>query len=200
MNAKIFLCSILGCILGVASTIHAETTFRLATRSEAIPENGTVSYTVLRTAENEFSFLPPSQWRQAVNQKASALSWTAPDYRTSIQMQLHGGSSNGIPKLKPEPLQQELLSRHKQAKILEEFPCYSSGSTGLAFDWERPGEGGFTIRSRSAFLPIAGGLVELTLTASKDQFENRQMDLMRFLNSLRITAEKAVPVSKVTKP
>lgn len=198
MTTKIFLQSILGCILGVAFTIQAETNFRLSTRNEAIPENGIVSYTVLRSEVNEFSFLPPPQWRQAIDQKASSISWTAPDYRTSIQMQLHNTTSNGIPKLQAESLRQELTSRHKQVKILEQFPCYSSGSAGLAFDWERPGEGGFTIRSRSAFLPIDGGLVELTLTASKEQFETRQMDLMRLLNSLRITAVKAVPVMRVT--
>lgn len=175
--------------------VQADGTFRLATRNEAIPENGVVTYTVLRTDENEFNFLPPHQWRQTADQKSATLSWTAPDFRTSIQMQVREANTNEAPKLNATTLRDELVSRNKQVKIVEEFPCYTSGGSGLAFDWERPGESGFTIRSRSAFIPIAGGQVELTLTTSKEQFDKRQMDLMRLLNSLRITPEKSRPAS-----
>lgn len=186
MTNTIFSAAIL-CFVLASSSVNAETIFRLSTRNEPIPENGVVAYTVLRADENEFAFLPPPQWKLEVDQKKSSLSWTSPDFRSliQIQIQVNAGTSNNAAKLNSEELKAALVARHKQTKILEQFPCYTSGLSGIAFDWERSGEGGFIIRHRSAFIPIAGGYAELTLATPSDQFEKRHMDLMRLLNSFR---------------
>ena len=188
MTNRPFFFAIISCIASTVCPVHAETTFRLFTRNESIPENGVVTYTVLRANESEFTFLPPPQWKLEIDRKAGSLSWTSPDYRCLIQMQVNAGSSNRAPKLNSEELKKALLARHKQASILGEFPCYTSGLTGIAFDWERPGDSGLAIRSRSAFVPITDGTAELTFSTSRDQFEKRHMDLMRLLNSFRVTA------------
>lgn len=178
----------------------AEATFNISTRNEAIPENGTVICTVLKTGENEFTFLPPPQWKPEVDRKTSSMAWTAPDYRSMIQLRLIAGASNAVPALKPGELKKVLLSRHSHARILEEFPCHTAGLSGVAFDWDRPGEGGFVIRARSAFIPVAGGIAELTLTTPSTQFEARHMDLMRLLNSLRVANPVTPPGRPITRP
>lgn len=175
------------CIPLTGSILFAGPVFKIGTRNEVIPENGTATYTVLTTGKNEFNLLPPPRWRPEVDARSASLSWTSPDYLSMIQMQIKSSEGDDIPQLKADELRQILQSRHEKAKILEAFPCYSSGLSGLAFDCERAPDNGFLVCSRIAFLPVSGGIVELTLTAPKEQFIARQMDLMRLLNSLRVT-------------
>ena len=77
------------------------------------------------------------------------------------------------------------------SKIIEEIPCHTSGSSGIAFDSERTVDGQFQVKSRIAFIPVTGGFVQITLTTPKGEFRNRQMDLSRFLNSFRVVKLKA---------
>lgn len=185
MHSKRLLPSLL-CIPLASSILIANPAFKIGSRNEPIPENGIATYTVVTTGKNEFTLLPPPRWKSEADAKSTSLSWTSPDYRSMIQMRIMASDSDAAPKLKADELRQTIRARHAKVKILEEFPCYTSGLSGLAFDCERPADGGFKLQSRVAFIPISGGTAELTLTAPHEQFTTRQMDFMRLLNSLRV--------------
>ncbi len=167
--------------------LHGQATFQVGTRNEEIPENGVVAYTVVKTTRNEFSFLPPHQWRVETDAKAGTLSWTSPDYRSMIQLLLPKAGSDETPKLKAEELRGTITSQPAPATITGEFPCYTSGLSGLAFDAVRRVDGKIEVSTRTAFVPVSGGIVQITLTAPKEQFTARQMDLSRYLNSFKVT-------------
>ncbi len=167
--------------------LHSQAAFQIGTRNEEIPENGVVSYTVVRTTRNEFSFLPPPQWRAETDAKAETLSWTSPDYRSMIQLQLPKTATDETPKLKAEELRATILSPSTKLTLTGEFPCYTSGLSGLAFDTTQHVDGKFETSTRTAFFPVSGGVARITLTAPKEQFTTRQLDLSRYLNSLKVT-------------
>ena len=161
--------------------------FKLGVRLEEIAEAGSVSYSVLNTRNNEYIFLPPSGWKSDVDVKARTISWTSPDYQSLIRLQVPESESEETPSIKSEALRQEFLRDFSDARILEESPSYSAGLAGLAFDADRTVDGKFQAKVRAAFLPVAGGMLKVTLSTPKEQFVSRQGDLSRFMNSLRTT-------------
>lgn len=180
-------------LLCIAATTANECTaapLSIGTRNETIPENGTVTYTVVKTGQNDLSFLPPPGWKAEADAKANTLTWTSPDYLSMIRLKISEGEGDAIPKLNADELRQTISQELENSKITEEFPCYTSGSTGLAFDSERAVGDKFLVKSRIAFIPVPGGFARITLTAPREEFRTRQMDFSRFLNSFRITRLK----------
>lgn len=165
--------------------------FSMSTRTVEIPESGHVTYTVLRTANNEISFLPPQAWKAAIDAKAGTITWTSPDYRSMIRLRIQDDGTSQVPKLQPEELRQAVLQELTGAKITEEFPCYTAGGSGLAFDAEHVVKGDFPVASRLAFVPIPGGTAQFNLTSPRDQFSKKQMVLSRFLTSFRVENNKS---------
>jgi len=164
--------------------------FSIGAREESIPENGTVTYTVVKTDQNEFSFLPPPGWRAEVDKKRNTLTWTSPDYRSMVRLKISDTDGDTTPNLKLAELRQLISEQNEDSKIIEESPCYTSGLAGLAFDTERATEGKFVVNSRIAFIPVTGGYAQVVLTSPKEEFRTRQTDLSRYLNSFRVTKLK----------
>lgn len=162
----------------------------VGTRNEIIPENGTVIYTVAKSGQNEFTFLPPHGWKSEVDANANTLTWTSPDYRSMVRLKITDTDGDAIPKLNADELRQAISLEQSLAKIIEEHPCYTSGSAGIAFDFERTVDGKFLVNSRIAYIPVPGGFAQITLTAPKEEFRSRQVDLSRFLNSFRLVKLK----------
>ena len=159
----------------------------VGTRSEIIPENGTFIYMVAKTAQNEFTFLPPHGWKSVADTKAGTLTWTSPDYRSMVRLKISDANGDAVPAMKADELRQILAHELEDSKFIEELPCYTSGSRGIAFDSERVADGKFPVSSRIAFIPVAGGFAQITLTTPIAEFKSRQMDFSRFLNSFRVT-------------
>jgi len=164
--------------------------FTLSSRTTEIPESGQVTYTILRTEKNETAFLPPPGWKSEFDAKGGTITWTSPDYQSMIRLKISNNGSDQSPKLRPEELRETVGQEISGAKINEEFPCFTSGASGLAVDCEHTEKGQFTMASRVALVPIPGGLARFTLTSPKDQFTKRQIDFSRFLNSFRIENNK----------
>jgi hypothetical protein len=165
--------------------------FTLGSRTAEIPESGKVTYTILRTGKNEVSFLPPSGWKSEVDAKGGTITWTSTDYQSSIRLKIADGGGDQAPKLRAEDLRETVVQEISGAKINEEFPCFTSGASGLALDCEHVAKGQFAMASRVALVPIPGGLTQFNLTSPKDQFTKRQIDFTRFLNSFRIENSKS---------
>ncbi len=183
----------LGCLLAVSASLSAAETFRLGTRSEEIPEAGAVKFTTLSAGLNEYVFLPPPGWKTEPDSKTATVTWTSPDFRSLLRLRVPLGDSETIPKPNADELRVLATESKAENKIVEESPCYTAGLAGLAFDIERTTDTKAAIRMRRAFVPVAGGFVEFTVSGPADEFQNRQSDLSRFLNSFRAT--RATPNS-----
>ena len=118
--------------------------------------------------------------------KDGTITWTSPDYQSMIRLKVSNNGGDQSPKLRPEELRQTVAQEISEAKINEEFPCFTAGAAGLALDCEHVVKGQFVMASRVALVPIPGGLAQFNLTSPKDQFAKRQIDFSRFLNSFRI--------------
>jgi len=167
--------------------------FSLGARTINIPEAGQTTYSVLNTAKNEISFLPPQGWKADIDAKAGTITWTSPDYRSMLSLKIKDDKGDQTPKLQAEELRQSVLQSMEGAKIKEEFPCYTSGGSGLAFDCERNADETSAMSVRLAFVPVPGGMAQFNLTSPHDQFIKRQVDFSRFLNSFRVETEKSKP-------
>jgi hypothetical protein len=165
--------------------------FTLGSRTAEIPENGQVTYTILHTEKNETSFLPPSGWKADIDAKGGTITWTSPDYQSMIRLKISNNGGDQTRKLRPEELRETVGQEISGAKINEEFPCFTSGVSGLALDCEHTDKGQFVMASRVALVPIPGGLAQFTLTSPKAQFSKQQIDFSRFLNSFRIENGKS---------
>jgi len=160
--------------------------FTLGSRTAEIPENGKVTYTILRTEKNETSFLPPSGWKSDVDAKAETITWTSADYQSSIRLKIRDVGRDQSRTVRAEELRETVAQEISGAKITEEFPCFTAGGSGFALDCEHVVKDRFVMASRVALVPITSGLVQFNLTSPKDQFTKRQIDFNRFLNSFRI--------------
>jgi hypothetical protein len=164
--------------------------FSLGTRTVEIPEAGPATLTVLRTAKNELSFLPPTGWKAETDAAAGTITWTSPDYRSMIRLKVKDDAVEQTPKLQADALRQSVLQELPGASIKAELPCYTSGGSGLAFDCEPALAGESPAATRLAFVPIPGGMAQFNLTSPSDQFAKKQIDLSRFLNSFRVENPK----------
>jgi len=107
-----------------------------------------------------------------------------------IRLKVSNNGGDQPPKLRPEELRETVAQEIFDAKIIEEFSCFTSGSSGLALDCDHVVKGQFAMSSRVALVPIPGGLAQFNLTSPKDQFVKRQIDFSRFLNSFRSETDK----------
>lgn len=172
-------------ILAWANPTYAEP-FSLSTRTIEIPESGEVTNTVLRTATHEFTFQAPAQWKSTIDTKAGVIHWTSGDYRSALRFRITTNGGGQRAQNRPEELKHVVLRELPAAKFSEQFPCYSGGASGVAFDLESFLDDKHATAIRVAFIPFSHGHVQLNLTTARDEFQERQVDLTRFLNSLRI--------------
>ena len=167
-------------------TLQAGQPFSLGTRTVEIPENGTVEHLVLRTSNIEISFQPPAGWKADINTNSGVIAWISADYGTMLRLKIETDGSDKTPPLKPEDLRQRLLVERPSGKLIEEFPCHTASASGIAFDLEQSAEATPSSSSRIAYVPVQGGVAQITLSAPSAEFSRRQIVLTQFLNSLRI--------------
>jgi hypothetical protein len=177
--------------VGVITPARAEH-FSMSTRTIEIPESGEVTNTVLRIETHEFTFLPPTQWKSIINDKAGVITWTSGDYRSVLRLSITVSTNrSGQPtQNRPEELKHVVLQELPAARIIEQFNCYTATGAAVAFDLERLLDDKHSTALRVVFLPFSGGYVQIRLTAAIEDFFDRQVDLTRFLNSFRIDPVK----------
>lgn len=180
-----------GLLLLLVPNLPGQTTpFTLATRTVQIPESGDITCTVLRGPECEFMFRPPLDWRPQPDLDHGTITWTSPDYTSTlrIRIKLSGGGQPIQPR--PEELRQVVLQELPAAHITDEFNCPTGGPTGQAVDLEYVVEDRFPFSARAAFIPCPGGRAEIRLTVPRDQFPQAQIEWAGFLNSFHVEPVK----------
>jgi hypothetical protein len=165
--------------------------FSLGSRTSDIPERGKVTFAILRTEKSETSFLPPAGWKADVDAKEKTITWTSPDYQSMIRLKIVENGGDQLSKPRVEELKEAVAQQFTDAKVKEEFPCFTSGAAGLGLDCEHVAKGQFVMASRLALVPIPKGSVQFNLTTPRDQFVKKQTDFNHFLNSFRIENGKS---------
>ena len=171
-----------GC--GLGGVTHAESFF-LATRTRAIPEAGTVTNSVLCSSRHELAFQPPRGWKESFDTNNLQFTWISGDYASMVRLKI--SPSWQTPVLNTEELRQTVLERHPKAQIREQFTCYTTGGTGLAFDLEEAGDRQTRTSTRVAFVPSVAGLAEFTLVTPTEQVSKNQLQFSQFLNSFQVS-------------
>lgn len=167
-------------------SLQAGQSFSLSTRTVEIPENGTVEHLVMRTSNIEISFQPPAGWKADINTNSGVIAWVSSDYATMLSLKIESEGSEKAPSLKPEDFRKLLLAERPTAKVREEFPCHAANASGIGFDVEQNTDAAPSNCSRIAYIPVQGGVAQITLSTSSAEFDRRQITFTRFLNSLRV--------------
>jgi hypothetical protein len=160
--------------------------FRFFPQPVEIPERGEVISYVLLLGTNRFSFLPPPHWQlryEAAERKAVL---TSRDLAASMTLKIVLTNQPGAAPLAPEPLRLRVLESLPEARILREFPCYTSALKGLAFDLERVAGNRTKLVTRQAYVPFGAGMLELSLTTPASRFPKFKSAFSSLLTSFRI--------------
>jgi len=172
--------------LSLVRPLGAEAEFRLFTEVSEIPERGKVTNYVLLMHGRRFSFLPPPRWCVRPDAAGKRVHLLPQDLRAGISFEVVFQEDADIPPLNEQALRQRVLDRYPEAKITNEFRCYTSGAEGTAFDIERLVEHQTPVSSRIAFVRFAGGTVEFELTTDTARFADYHLAFGRLLSSFRI--------------
>jgi hypothetical protein len=173
----------------VCSGIAAEPLL-LLTRTNEIPERGLVMNTVVCTEHQEFSLLPPTDWKRNVDTNEMQITWLSPDFNTLIRMRIVPGPDGRTPAPVSSELRKVIRQQFAGARIGEEFVCFTGGAAGLGFDLEQ-GEGdSLKTATRFASVPFPTGRVELSLSAPPESFSSQAHLFTSLLNSFQIAPRR----------
>jgi hypothetical protein len=157
----------------------------IESRTVAIPENGSVSSVIVRTAQSEVSLIPPSNWRLTIDTNTTTLTWQTRDFRTMLRLHLVPGPT-GVASVNKEALRRRVRVDFPDAEIMDESECFTANLSGTGFELEQR-KTQFPSVTRLAFVPYDGGMLELQVTFPVDDREQIRPSLTSVMNSLRIT-------------
>jgi hypothetical protein len=173
---------LLSALTFTTASLQAESVF-ITTRGVEIPEAGFVTNTVLHTTRHELTFLPPRNWKENFDTNSLTFVWSSGDYTTELRLRIAAALNPA--ELKPDELREKIRRDFPQARLKEEFPCYTSTGRGLAFDLEESGPQGLVTATRMGFVPFEGGMLEFKLVTPADQLQQNHLLFGHFLNSFR---------------
>lgn len=172
----------------VAGNGLAENQFRLTTKAEQIPEIGIVTNWVVGAGSYDFTFRPPPEWKLRSQPLENKVTLISPDWSSALGFRIVWTESflNPAANSRPDEFRTRLLKTHPEAKIRDEFPCYSNDSKGWGFDFEQLGPKNLKLLNRVAFIPFTGGVIEVSLTSPPENFLKQHQAFSAFLTSFQI--------------
>jgi hypothetical protein len=159
--------------------------FHLREQKVKAPEMGEVLSYILVCGADEFSFMPPADWRVKVEPDRRRLVFQSTNNTASIFLAVSGPNPALQAGTDPESLRQEVRQQFTGARIIEQFPCYTSSHAGRGFDVEWIGGGQVPMTSRVACFATSGRTVEFTLTTMAGRFWTFRPVLGALLTSFR---------------
>lgn len=143
-------------------------------------------YAFVTAGPEKYTFLVPETYRVDTSDPAK-LKLASADYSVMITLGLVGDLAVGT-KLDAASLQARVLAKYAEVAINAEQTSGANGQTvpALDFTWKAPGD--VTRKSRTTYVPVAGGLMEFTLTASPDKFEASLTELNLVLLTFRTSS------------
>ena len=176
-----------------ARALLAADQFYLREQKVKAPEMGEILCYVLVSGTLEYSLRPPADWRMRVEPASHCVTFDSPDHTADIRLLLAGPNPALREKADPALLRKQVEQRFAEAKIIEEFPCYTSSYAGRAFDLEWTAAGSVPMASRVACFPTPNGSLEFTLTTMASKFRNCRPALARLMTSFQPTSTPGRP-------
>jgi hypothetical protein len=159
--------------------------FTIESRTVVVPENGSVSSLILRTAQSEVSLIPPPNWRLSIDTNTTTLTWQSRDFRTMLRLHLVPGQGGGA-SLNKDVLREHVKLDFPDAVIRDEAECFTATHSGTGFELEQR-NAQYSWVTRLSFVPYDGGMLELRITCPLEDDEQTRHCLTGIMNSLRIT-------------
>lgn len=154
----------------------------------------------LHTDEGVFFFVPPASWSQQFKTQENEISYLSPQNDTCIKFSITWTKPGELVPLKSEFLRAYVQTKYPGAKILEEFPCYTSSQSGTGFQLEQTSASSKVSLTRLAFVPFPGGWLEFRLTTAIDLFPKRAQAFSTLVSSFRYTpGTNSVPQKAAAK-
>jgi hypothetical protein len=162
--------------------VQASEAFQLTPHAFKIPERGHVTGYLLLAGSNRFTFLPPHEWQAKANPVKHEVVLMRRDLVTSITIKIQT-SAEATEKIDPVRLRDRVQENYPQARVTEEFPCYTRGREGLClgFEWLTPAK--TKAYTHLACVPFASGTIEFNLTAPVAKFPGCRRALGTLLGS-----------------
>lgn len=151
-------------LIAAAISTQAASSFSLREQKVSAPEMGEVLTCVLGIGANEFTFVPPYQWRVGGDPARARVILNSSDRTATIMISFGAVNPALAEKAEPDELRRQILRRFTKARIIEEFPCYTSSHSGRAFDVMWTGPGDVPMGTRIALFPTESGSIEFTLS------------------------------------
>jgi len=179
---------LLPCILVARLTLAgpalaAKATFQLKSRITYPPEMGEVRCYDITSSLGQFTFRPPADWWLEVKAKACQFTLHSPKDDAHVEVRLAGVNSALSPKPDHDALRRQVLERYRGARVIEQFPVFTSVSQGQAFAMVWNPAKGVRTAIRLALVPCPGGTLEFCLTAAPDAIESHRHVFSALLTS-----------------
>jgi hypothetical protein len=148
------------------------------------PYAGEVTRGIITAATNQFSFVIPNGFRKLAEVSGKTVTLTSTGRTASLTFRIFEHTVDGKIDLKPDGLRENVLGRFKEAKVVDEFPAYIESTNGPAFEVEWSGQV-CKMTSRVAFVPYAGGHVEVIVQSPAAEFRSYDAAFASFLTMIR---------------
>ncbi len=126
-------------------------------------------YAFVTSGTEKYTFLVPEAYRVDTSDPAKVKLASA-DFSGMIILGLARGFPAGV-KIDAAALEARVHANFPEATINAEQSVCANGQTAPALDFTWKADSGVTRKTRTTFIPVAGGLMEFTLTASPEKFE-----------------------------
>lgn len=164
--------------------------------NQSTPFAGEITRGIIVAETNQFSFVVPNGFRQQIDPKAKKVTLVSTNLLCAIVATIHEAAIEGKADLQPDSLRQLVLSRYKDAKVVDEFNASIESMSGPAFEIEWTNDLR-KMSTRAAFIPYPGGHLEVTVQAPARIFRSYDQSLFEFLLSVRTSpAGSKLPVQE----
>lgn len=168
----------------VAAPMFAAPGLTVHTRTERPPEMDVITIAEVGFHENQFALVLPRTWRFEADAEGSALKFYSDVNRAKIVVRFTHETPEAAMQ-SAEALRHLVAPHLPSAKLLEEFPTFSSGGKGKGalFSYS------LNMRCRAAVFPTARGCATFLLTCSTNELSSEQT-FSALLNSFRPIASQ----------
>lgn len=151
---------------------------------EKTPFSGEVTRGIITAATNQFSFVIPNGFRRQPEISGKALTLTSTGQTASLTFRIFEHAVDGRMDLKADTLREAVRGRFKGATIVDEFTAHLESMSGPAFEVEWSGQI-CRMASRVAFVPYAGGHVEVIVQSPATEIRSYDSAFSSFLMMVR---------------
>ena len=187
------VCALALVFLSAAAPLQAQQgKFQLLKTYVKIPEMQPQASFTLLTDDQQITFVPPRDSTVQMRE-IGEVQFTYKDDRCMMRLRL---STNNPALASPdswEQLRAEVQARYTDAEVSAPSMFHSSCQPGCVFTIQQPTALGTKLITRLAFLPVRGGMLELSMSAAAPKFEAQQDFFNYFANS--VTVEKPDPTT-----